>query len=342
MTMKRKTVVAVGLVMVAAFTAGWLFLRDTTVTVEWCPGWPETVRGVGEASETIRPGPDGAITESDVERATERARWKAYYYAQLRLAEQIRDLHLDARTTIREGRLADSALRASLDAAIHAAPEVPEECAVRRDGDVVTARVVVEVPRERIRTLRQALIEALTSGRIVIRRSAETRARRRPNTAPKPAPPTEGTSADAGGPMPGDAPDTEAPVRAAASLPTAPAVPRPAPEPEPTGAALVVPLEPAALLPIVTEVYDGGGRLLCGLDDLPESQRLTGLPTALEDESARIEALAGERPLRLEGTVDGHTIVLAHRLSPHEAESVQSALRQGRALLVLTEAGGGT
>ena len=81
-------ILVVGLVLIVVVVGTWwIFLRGAEVEVSWSPDRPESVRGVGESTERILTGSNGEITEGDRARAVERARWKAYYYAQLRLAE---------------------------------------------------------------------------------------------------------------------------------------------------------------------------------------------------------------------------------------------------------------
>ena len=160
--------VTVAVAIAVTVIVSWLGLRGTKVDFAWCPNWPATVRGEGEASERILGGPGGKVTEGDRARAKERAHWKAYYFAQLRVAEQLGRLKLDAKTVIKDMTLTDQQLVAAYQGVIHAAVEVPGETKVTIKGDVATARVVVEAPAQRVRSLREALVAALRSGRITV------------------------------------------------------------------------------------------------------------------------------------------------------------------------------
>ena len=84
-----RKVMIVGLAALAAMViAGAWWLRGTRVELSWDARWPETLRVTGDAIERLTAGPGGEISEGDRARAVERARWKAYYYAQLRAAER--------------------------------------------------------------------------------------------------------------------------------------------------------------------------------------------------------------------------------------------------------------
>jgi len=159
---------------------GAFLLRDTTIEISFGQDWPEIVQGVGEGIETIHAAPDGNISEGDRARATERARWKAYYNAQLRLGEQLGGLKLNATTTIKDTELEDRELKAVYAETINAAAEIPEKSSVEDLGDAIRARVVVEATAPQIRTFREKVEALLKNGKITIRKETPTKSKAQP------------------------------------------------------------------------------------------------------------------------------------------------------------------
>jgi hypothetical protein len=179
--MRHTFLVGLGIVTLAAAAFGGWWLQDVRIDASWEPDWPRAVRITGESVEKIVAAA-GAVTEGDRARAAERARWKAYYYAQLRAAEQLGDLEIAAETSIRDLTAMDQELRASFTGALQAAIEVDSETELL--DDAVKARVTVEIPAEPMRDLKAVVSEALRAGRISIERRPRPR---EPATPPAPA-----------------------------------------------------------------------------------------------------------------------------------------------------------
>jgi len=167
----RKLLIGV-VIVILLLGLGAFLLRDTTIEISFGQDWPEIIQGVGEGIETIHAAPDGSISEGDRARATERARWKAYYNAQLRLGEQLGGLKLNATTTIKDTELADRELKAVYAETINAAAEIPDKSSVEDLGDAIRARVVVEATAPQVRTFREKVEALLKNGKITIRKES--------------------------------------------------------------------------------------------------------------------------------------------------------------------------
>ncbi len=348
----KKTVLIVAVTAVIAVAAGaaWFLVRGSSVEVTWGDDWPDTIRGVGTAVETIEAASRKHPTEAERARAVERARWKAYYFAQLRYAEQLGGLKLDARTTVHDAVLEDRALEAVFSDTVRAAAEVPSESRVENLGSAVRATVVVTAPGERIVSLKEALVRAVATGRITLHGPGRGRA-----TAPSPVAVPAVAGASSGRPVsrtPGGAKEgavSPKENRAIASGSThgepgpspvshvshAPRR-RPAARPKPqyTGFLVRLPDSPGNLV-AAPDFYDAAGRFLGSAFDLPAPARAGGLPVASAGEQDRIEAIAGRRPMEIGATVTGGNIMLERRLGDGEAERFAEAIRSNRVVLVL-------
>lgn len=322
----RQLVVIGILVGVVVAVGGWLLLRGTTVELSFDPDWPETVRGIGESVEPVAGPPKGKPTKGDRARAAERARWKAYYYAQLRFAEQLGGLRIDAATTIDDAKLVNQDLEAAFNAVVKAAAEVPSEGVVEDLGDAVRARVVVEAPAERVASLRETVARWLSSGRLVVKR--EPGAGRQLSTAA-----ADRGSESAEVKAAGAAPRSSSPARSEAEPPARP-VRRAQPSPSYSG--VVVTLDDGAgFVGAAPDFYDGAGTLLGSSLDLPASRRTAGLVIASAVEDALVRDWAGTEPLMLAGTVSRGNVVLDRVCSEPEVRFFAESLEAGRVVLVI-------
>lgn len=324
-------ILVVALLLVALAVGGWwLFLRGAEVEVSWSPDWPESVRGVGESTERIVAGPDGAITEGDRARAVERARWKAYYYAQLRLAEQLGGLRIDAATTVRDMELADQELRAVFSDTVQAAREIESEGSVEDLGDTVRARVVVEAPPEKVASLGAFVTALVKSGRVSVTKKAEAPA---PELRAEAELEDESTSPGVEAPA-----EDPAPLKPRAGRAGAGAAPPLPVAPQHTGC--TVRLDPSSdFVGAVPDFYDGAGTLLGSALDLPAERRTAGVVLATSYDTALIEENAGANPRTFNGTVSKGNVILDSVLDGNEAVFFKQWLRDGRVVLVLGEEG---
>jgi len=333
--MRRIVIVVIAVAGLAV--AGWfLFLQGATVELQWGGGdWPATVRGTGEALERVVHTGHGKPTAADRARARERARWKAYYYAQLRLAEQLGGLRLDAHTTVRDAVLVDRELKAAFSETVHAAAEVPSGSTVEELPGAVRVTVTVEAPAGRVLGLRQAIVRALAGGRISLKTAGrpaasapDTRAVRQSRAAP---------GAGESGVVPVEkAPGVRDRTGATARRSTSTARPprRAAAELRYTGCVLHLPDIPETLV-AAPDFYDAAGVYLGSALDLPERTRATGVPIADPGDTARIGEIAGSHPAELEALVTAGNIMVQRKLSPREAELFATAIRHNRVVLVL-------
>lgn len=327
----RRTVLVVVVLVALAGVGVWYLLRGTTVEVTWAGGWPETVRAEGEAVEPIAGGPDGDVSAGDRARAADRARWSAYYVAQLRLAERLGGLQLDATTTVRDLGLADQELRAAFRDTVQAAAEV--DSSVEQLDDAVRATVVVEAPAARVASLRETLVRLARSGRISITRpAADTPEDREPRVAGvadesaasggEVARPTTEAAADGDGPEPAR--------RESSAPPVAPTRAR--------STGVVVLLDPASgFLGAAPDFYDGGGTFLGSTLELPPERRTAGLPVASSRGDGLVATWAGEDPMEAYATVSAGNVVLERTLGAEEARFFADSLAAARIVLVLTE-----
>lgn len=347
--MKKLLVVIVAVAVVGV--AAWLFLRGRKVEVEWCPAWPETVRGVGEATETILPGPDGKVTPADRERARERARWKAWYFAQLRLAEQLGGLRIEASTKIRDLQLTDQTLDATYKGVISAAREVEKESSVEVLKDVVKARVVVEALPEKVVSLREALVAALRSGKIRIEPSGGEAKEGAASTSRAPEAGKPGTSVPSAGqpeakPAAGaaDAPVASAPVSSppvpsdGAAPAAVAAIPGGGGSVAPRTGCVVVIADGSGFVGPAPKFLDAVGNVLGSALDLPPDRVVAGVPVASRGDTKTEREVAGANPLRLEATVRSGDVVVGTSLEEERRAFFAESLKAGKVLLVL---GGG-
>jgi hypothetical protein len=342
--MRHTFLVGLGIVTLAAAAFGGWWLQDVRIDASWDPDWPRAVRITGESVEKIVAAAGGAVTEGDRARASERARWKAYYYAQLRAAEQLGDLEIGAATSIRDLTEMDQELRASFAGALRAAVEV--DSATELLDDAVKARVTVEIPAEPMRDLKAVLVEALRAGRI----SIERRPRPRDPAAPPAIAPSERVAETLPAPVEPAPPEEDpaprlAAVEAAAAAPVVeetlddpPAVaahrpPRPAPDY--SGAAVHLGEKPYRL-GVTSVLYELGGTEIGTVLDLPPERLTAGFfPIADPGDAAAVHRLAGATPRDFEATISDRDLFLTERLSAEEVREVQGWLRAGKVVLVL-------
>lgn len=323
----HKFLVSLTLALATAL-AGW-WLRSAQVSWSWQPDWPQAIRAQGEAVERYVASGRGKPTEADRARAAERARWKAYYVAQLRAAEQVGGLELAAGTTLHELALEDQELRASYEGTLRAAREIASEGRLEALQDGVKARVVVEVPRAPLESLRGTLLAALRGGRLSFERrepAGPLFSFARPAFAESAPAPRSRTA-----PAPAAAPSSKrpaAPKRGAAEPPPA-AAPVAA-----TGIVLEL-TKGAALLGATPTVYDAAGTRLGTVFDLPAERLAAGLPVASPGDAAAVREWAGERPRRYSVRVVKRDLFLADRLDAAAATEFRERLREGRIVLLL-------
>jgi len=356
--MRHTFLVGLGIVTLAAAAFGGWWLQDVRVEASWNPDWPQAVRITGESVEKIVAAAGGAVTAGDRARASERARWKAYYYAQLRAAEQLGSLEISAQTSIRDLTGMDQELRASFAGALRAAVEV--DSATELLDDAVRARVTVEIPAEPMRGLQAVIAAALRAGRISIEHRprprnaeagatpalpAESRAptRRAEEAGATPAlPAAAGPAAATRGPLaakePVILPATEERVAdepAAAEIPVIAAPRPPRPAPAHTGAAVHLGEQPYRL-GVTSVLYELGGTEIGTVLDLPPERLTAGFfPIADPGDADAIRRLAGASPRDLEATISGRDLFLTERLSSEEVRQLQQWLRAGKVVLVL-------
>ncbi|MCP4655576.1 MAG: hypothetical protein GY856_09180 [bacterium] len=344
-----RKVMIVGLAVLAVMVVlGLWWLRGTRVELAWDSEWPETLRVTGEAVEPLTADAGGETSEGDRARAVERARWKAYYYAQLRAAERLGGLEISSQTTISNLALTDQELKSSYTSTVQAAQEIPSAGSVEYLEDAVLARVVVEIPPERLMSFKTVILRALRSGRI----SLEPRARPSPPDPP-PAPLetpagqelAEAPAADGNGDAdasPEAAPSAEgdATVTVTATAGARPArfVLPPAPRPEHTGAALYL-LQKAGIVGAAPVIYDAAGSELGSIFDLPPDRIAAGLPVASAGDEEAIRRWAGSSPRGFEVTVSQGNLFLTDKLAPQEVLAFREWLRTGRIVLILGHPG---
>ena len=310
--------------------AAWFWSRGTSVEISFGDPWPQIVRGVGESVERINSGPDGRVTNDDVARATERARWKAYYYAQLRLAEQIGDLQIDSNTTIRDTELSDQELRAAFSGIVHAAPEVESKGSVEKLGDGVRARVVVEARQAELASLRELAMRLLRSGRITVKReprpirdSADTAQAseasvKQGNGERVARTVAHGKKSELKGHELGASSQTEAP------------------EVVHTGCAVIV-RDGSDFVGAVPDFYDAKGTFLGSSLDLPADRRTAGIPIASGSEPELVSKWVGSDPMRLRASVSSGNVILEDTLSAEEGLFFRECLHRVAIVLVLEE-----
>jgi len=339
--MKKLTILFAVWAVVAGAT--WFFLfRGASVEVQWGGReWPSKIRGVGEAVERVVHAGHGKPTAADRARAKERARWKAYYYAQLRLAEQLGGLAIDAHTTVHDAVLADREVRAAYSGTIHAAAEVASGATVEDLPDAVRVTVTVEAPAPGVAGLRETIARALAGGKLSVKLAGRTKTPEADDgpasgtqPAPKTAPasPTEAStrSAEPQGrahQTPKDHPSRRGHARRASRKPS---------KPRYTGCVLHLPENPNTLV-AAPDFYDAAGVYLASALDLPASARAEGIPVAVSSDTATIEKVAGRHPVELEATITAGNIMLQRTLDPREADLFAMAVRHNRVILVLGE-----
>ncbi len=330
----------VAVLLAAVFVAWWL--KDLQVEVGWDPEWPRSVRVAEEAVEKVEPGPGGEITEGDLARAGERARWKAYYYAQLRAAERLGDLRISSHTTIRDLQEIDQELRASFQGTVRAAAEVESESSIQILEDGAKARVVVEIPAAPLQSFKALIGEAIRAGRISIeRRPPPPRVAETPEAEDSSPPPVaEVTTAEAAADLPAadEAEVAAEPVAAAdqgtADRGTARRAPRRRAAPAHTGAAVF--LGPNAnRLGATPVIYDAAGTELGSALDLPPERLTAGFHLASPGDAEAVHRWAGASPRRFEATISRSDLFLTVSLHSEEVLQVRQWLGDGKIVLVL-------
>jgi hypothetical protein len=321
----------------------WMWVKDTTVEVSWEPDWPKVLKVTAESVEKVEVGADGKIGEGDLARASERAHWKAYYIAQLRVAEQLGDMKVDAETVISDLSELDQELRTSMATTIKAAREV--EFSVEELDDAVRARVVVEVPGERLSSFQELLLAALRSGRLKIERSVDAD----PKTETVEEPATNPNSEPISKPRERGVAEvvTEETAKPALEEPTVPVdkpvaparhvarhVPRPAPRPVWTGAVIVL-TTGAQPLSAAPTIYDADGSELGNTFDLPPRRLAAGFRLVSSSEDVAVQKIVGGSPREFRATVSMGDLFLRDRLDRGQARAFRSWLKDDRIVLVL-------
>lgn len=333
----RRIVIGIGLVL--AVLLAWWWLRAGEVEVSWQPEWPKALRATGESVERIvSTGRLMGASEGDRARAGERARWKAYYVAQLRVAEQLGGMKLAAGTTLRDLALVDQELRSTYEGTIRAAAEVPGEARLEQLKDAVRAKVVVEVPSERLARLREWLLAAVRGGRFSLKSGP------RPTLSLPFAWPA--AAQESGAEDRGDAPpvsqkkvaaaegaDSTA-ATAATSASAASAVAAPPRKESATGVLLEI-AAGSGLLGASPVVFDAAGTRLGSSFDLPAERLAAGLPIATDAADPAVKSWAGARPRRYEATVSKKDLFLTERLAREEIDFFRESLTAGRIVVVL-------
>lgn len=337
--MQNKAFISV-IVLALLLIFAWMWLKDTHVEVAWEPDWPEAVRVTADSLEKIQAGPDGKIGEGDLARAKERAHWKAYYFAQLRVAEQLGEMQVDAETVISDLSELDQELRTSMASTVKAAREV--SFTVEELDDSVRAEVVVEIPGERLQSFKETLLDALRSGRLKIERRPDapvgTVASREPasrestslreSTSQGTAPqlPASSTASEVG---------TEDSTEDSTETPP-PTVrgPRPAPRPEWTGVVIVLG-GGAQTLSAAPTIYDADGSEVGTTLDLPPDRLAAGLPLTSSRQDASVAERVGATPWEFRATVSMGDLFLRDQLDREQAGTFRDLLQEDRVVLVL-------
>ncbi len=336
-----RKIMMIGLAVLAVLAVmvvlGLWWLRGTRVELAWDSEWPETLRVTGEAVEPLAAGAGGEPSEGDRARAVERARWKAYYYAQLRAAERLGEMQISSQTTVSNLTLTDQELKSSYTNTVQAAQEIPSEGSIEVLEDAVLARVVVEIPAERLMSFKTLLLRAIRSGRI----SLEPRAPAAPDPALEtPAGQELAEAPDAAADAsPEAAPSAEGDAAAAAAgaRPARFVLP-PAQRPKHTGAALYL-LRRAGIVGAAPVIYDAAGSELGSIFDLPPDRIAAGLPVASAGNEEAIGQWAGSAPRGFEVTVSQGNLFLTDKLAAQEVLTFREWLRAGRIVLVLGHPG---
>lgn len=323
------------LVCGAVLIAGlWWLFAGSHAELSWGAPWPKELEVEATAVERVLPGPRGA-GEGDWARAAERARWKAYYMAQLRAAERLGGLQLDSRTEVRDLALASQSLEAVYRGTVGAAAERPGAARIERLGDSVRASVVVAIPGERLVSLRRAFLEALRSGKFSLSLPA------RPQILTAGLPQREARAPAAGperdGPEPVARPrstrQAKAPQVAAAPVTPHAESNRELP-PAATGALLWLAGD-SATFGAAPRIFDAAGNELGSVFDLPASRLAAGPPIAAASDLAGQSVWVGASPRRFEGRVTGGDIFLDERLERDEILLFREWLRSAKIAVVL-------
>lgn len=350
--MNKSWIPGLSLLLLLLVLGAW-WAQNTRVEMAWEPEWPEAVRVSGLGVESLPPGKAGTVSAGDRARAVERARWKAYYYAQLRAAEQIRGLTVDAETTIRDLGEMSQELRSSMAGTIAAAVEIPSEERVEILDDAVQVRVVVEVPAPPLEDLRQAVKVLLEAGHLRFERRlreepAVQLAEALPELEEAPEPGEETRE------IPAPASSSEEPREVskvawaeAPATPSARRTPSP-PEPEParrppravrspgTGAVVFV-AHGAGHLGAAPWIYDAGGTELGSALDLPPQRLAAGLRLVSAGDAAVIHEVVGSEPKQYTAGVSMGDLFLEEHLDSEEARRFKTWLSEDRLVLVLED-----
>ena len=318
---------------------GWWLVRDTRVEITWEPDWPESLRVSGEATETVDPGTDGKVSQGELSKARERALWKAYYFAQLRAAERLRELEISAETVIHDLEDLDQELRASIATTLQAAHEVDRE--VEELDDAVRAKVTVEIPAASLTSLQEQVLTLVRAGRIEIERRPRETARAETPAAPEPAGPSESGesesgSSSGGSTTSGGSSSADESVADAGTTPP-PAAVRPAARPAPpprqskTGAVIVL---AGGQLNASPTLFDKAGTEIGTSFDLPADRMAAGFRFVTSAADDEVNPYVGNQPRRFEASVSMGDIFLNDKLDRQQAEAFRSWLRAGRVVLV--------
>lgn len=337
-SLQRSRSLELAVVILALLALGIAIVGLPSVQLELTPQPPSTIRLEGVASEPVR-ATAGRITAADRARATERAQWKAYYYAQLRAAEATGNVQLNAATTIMAQALEGQRLEASFNGAVQAAASVPEETTVTIDDDVARARVVVEVPNPSATSLWSRL------------RSLEVKVKWPERATVTPPPSTVGLAgiadrhdAATSGP---ESPVTRAPdahrrkVSPSRTIPERTTTPQPRPRPTartrarpPSGATVQIPAT-GGFPGVVPTFYDAAGTVLGSVGQLDSEGVLAGLPLVGANDPTAAAQWAGASPRQYRGTVSAGDVFLWKSLSSADARFFEQALKTGHVVLVL-------
>lgn len=346
-----------GLAVLLLLVLGGWWARDTRVDLSWEPEWPRALRISAVGVESLRPGADGEVSDGDRARAVERARWKAYYYAQLRTAERIRGLAVDAETTIDDLGEMSQELRASMAGTVAAAREIPGEETVEILDDAVRVRVVVEVAETSLGDFRRALRVLLAAGKVRIERrprvvgpppvevaravpAVGSPAAGKPAPGPGPKSPSKPPSrSSAAPPVPTELVPTEVvPVsrRSAAVDPPAETTLRPPRRvrPQGTGAVIFV-AHGSGHLGAAPWIYDAGGTELGSALDLPPQRLAAGFRLTSAGDAEGIHRVVGPEPRRYQAGVSMGDLFLEEKLDSEDARRFKTWLAEDRLVLVL-------
>lgn len=314
-----KRIATICLLMGVGGTALFLLWPDLKIGLHLDDAEPFSVRAT--ASERVVAAGGGQPTEADRAHAADRARWKAYYYAQLRAAELRGPSDVNSRTQITNMNLGEQTLESSVNREIRAMPLNEDAVTLEFDGDVVRAHVALDVSDPKGSGRRKGLLAVLRDVRAGSgaphRGGAVTTSGREQDAA---SPPGRGAVVLA---------NRDETIRPMSSISTnGPA--------RNSGYIIVLPRS-GPMVGVFPVFYDSRGTLLGSAHDLAPERRLAGLPLLGSDGSSKASRWVGSRPSRHQGTVSQGDVFLRTSFSADETTAFREALQQDRVVMILDE-----